>query len=86
VRFLVITNKSSFDVFFTTFSNPRIEFKPFFVIILESAEENAKQITNRNLLERLNRKVVEYKAESIANTIIYGMTEEMNILVLFSVV
>lgn len=46
-------------------------------------QSEPKLISNKNLFSRLNQKVVERKIESIANSIIYSMDEEMLKLVKF---
>lgn len=47
-----------------------------------NSQNEPKLISNKNLFTRLNQKVVERKIESIANSIIYSMDEEMIKLVI----
>lgn len=47
-----------------------------------NSQNEPKLISNKNLFTRLNQKVVERKIESIANSIIYFMDEEMIKLVI----
>lgn len=58
-------------------------FLIFFLILIKFFIDisNPVLISNRNLIERLNQKVLNKKIEAIANSIILGMSDEMRKLV-----